>query len=157
MTKDSILAVLPSLSPQELTELQSVIGQLLNNAPQAVADAFVCRPLFDALTSALGVRIALSQFVQGNMYRHWQKHAPVAMTLISEQWPGPHTRLIEGALYRLIIDLVVTDLQKRLGHQPSIGMVITNLGRVPQLYDNAYPGYRESGISRLVLEALIKQ
>jgi len=51
--------------------------------------------------------------------------------------------------------LVVDDLTTR-GMTPSLNLLILNMGRVPEVFDSNYPGYRASGLASQVLLRLCK-
>jgi len=55
-----------------------------------------------------------------------------------------------------LLEALIDDLKGR-GVPVSLGTVTINLSRLPEIYDLIFPGYRQAGLSHLVLEAMKKE
>lgn len=156
MEKDSILALLPSLSKDYLRALQAVIGGLLGQPVDQLA--ITPHPvMFDALVTALGLAMGFQNLPVAaqkafktkavnldNYLTHW---IPSSSSL---------TKTGQKAFYYDLFALLKNDLLSR-EVKPSISVMINNMGRMPYVIDQAYPCYLASGMSYLITRGYIHE
>lgn len=143
-----VLKLLPKLSQQELLLLKAAIEELVSQPDDAPE-----HPLWGVVTKAVGMAAPWAVFKtsRGN-YRLWNKYAPAIDAFLDTQFPAA-TKLQRHALLTFIISSLIADLKGR-GVPITIGIVIKNLGRFIQVFDDQFPGYLESGLAHLILRAL---
>lgn len=153
MTRDDVLAALPLLKQPDLLAIQGVISRLLG-ASNVGGLGPPSANLYNVLAALLGASVPYDAFMKGSQGKLWGKHAPRVLEFIAATFPNIKTRVEEQAMMRLVLGLVVDDLKGRLRATPSLGMVASNLGRVPELFDSAFPSYRESGLAHLIPQVM---
>lgn len=147
MTKDDIIAVLPKLPAGELKTLRAVIDRLLSqNAPTAAPDGPE-RWLFDAIAGALGVRLPWPVFVQGPTFKTFETHSASFIDFLHENNPG--SKVASMAFTQLLIELIIKDLRNR-DAPITLGSVCSNLSRVQEVFEGAFPGYIRSNVVSLI-------
>lgn len=150
MTRDQILAALPGLGQDDLKALQTVIGSLLGQHGVA-GPARATGPqawLFEAVRHSLGVNVFT---VKGAA--QYNKYAPTALTFISDTFKCPvfEKRTAATALMHWLLVLLVEDMKvKRIPIGPTT--ICEGLGRLPLVFESAYPGYRQAGLSGLLAQ-----
>lgn len=153
MTRDDILAALPKLTRNDLLALQGVILSLLGaSKPDDLSHPSL--KLYSALTAICGASVPYATFLLSNHGKLFKKNTPAVMEFIAATFPNLKTKVEEQAVMRLVLGLVVDDLAARLRAKPSMGMVASNLPRIPELFENAYPGYLESGLAHLIADKI---
>jgi len=159
VTKDQILAALPKLKKTDLQAVQAVCANLLGQAPK---NAPAAKPspaeamLFDALTLTIGVKMGFQAFSQLDTYRHWRNHAPEALGFIEANFSNDlGTNVPMKAFHRFLIGLLIDDMKRR--HIPiTLQSVVVNLSRLPEVYQDSFPGYLGSA-NHLIIAAMIKR
>lgn len=154
MTKDEILAALPLLPRPDLEAIaaiaQSLLGGRLSNA--AVTATPLAAPLFGALCDAVNATAALSNMTGTTTGKTFEKHLPGTTKFLDHHFKGwDDNKLVQLAFLRMLTELLRDDLKER-GVTPSLGILISNLGRLPEVFDNGYPGYLEAGMGSLILK-----
>ena len=158
MTRDEIIGALPNLDQADLKAIQVLITNLVRSpspiigrtgAIQNVADA-ASQLTLNALAATVGLSNAtfsLPERTQG----HFDKRCPKLINFLDENFTGWDThKNSQIAFLRMLFGLLADDLKER-GVNPTIGIMILSLGRIPEIVDAAYPGYRESGMTDLIL------
>jgi len=145
----TIIGLLPSLSSKELATVEAAIAQLRPKNIKAASSNEQC--LYTAITSQT-VPLNWGAFQKTVAYRDFQKYRPMVTKFICQTFTI-RARVQFLALCNQLVSLVISDLnEKKL--PASIGMVCSNLGRAPALFDAAFPDYRKSGLSDLILRAM---
>jgi hypothetical protein len=137
MSKDRVLALLPKLKRDELQEVRAVLNNLLSqNTPITNVELWL-----DAIKVVLGVGFIVKT-------RTPKKHFDTAEEFLKRVLPE-HRRVNLMAGRQRLVSLLANDLKKRKVN-PTVGIIIANLGRLPEVFDNAYPGYRDSGLAWMI-------
>lgn len=151
LTKDQILAALPTLGKADIEAVYSMAGHLLGQlgavqGPQNVGATLLADMTFTALGAALG-HPRPYQTYSPTAKRQFEAKIPTLISFLDGNFKGwDRTKNVKIAFLQMIFGLLVKDLRGR-GVNPTIGILITNLQRVPEVFDNSFPGYRESGIA----------
>lgn len=149
MTLNQIIAHLPKLTQEELRLLSATIHTLIG-----CGESFTGKEaqLFGALQRVLSVQLNYPTFLKTKNGRLWAKNAPPVVSFIEATWGGQR-RVSEFALMAYLLELLVDDM--RLWQAPiTVGSMTVNLQRIPQVFDTAFPGYRQGGLAHLILEKL---
>jgi hypothetical protein len=152
MKLNAIIAALPSLSQPELLSIRAACDHLIAT-PDTNSDDTT--PLYDAMAKLLGVGLSYRDFHNVVSYRAWRKAAPSVVAFIDENWPDA-TRIVKLALMTLMLEALRDDLRER-GIPVSLGTMTTNLSTLPECFDRCFPGYRETGMAHMVLDAITKK
>lgn len=148
ITLTELIAALPALSQQELGLVRAAADRLLT--PQASQS-----PLYAAVAAAAGVHLPYGRFVKTAAYKAWAKNEPEALRFISSVWPNL-SKVQLNAMMIYLSEMLATDLRNR-NVPVTVGTLAANLGSLPQVFDNNFPGYREAGLGHLVLKAMCKK
>ena len=153
LTKNDILASLPSLNKADLEQLQAVIGKLLGGSVEPADPLAV--DCFDALANALGLSIRLSNLTPALQGKFNKKVVYVINFLNTDfaGWQDNKTKQIK--FLRYMFALVKHDLETVIKIQPTPTTMINNLHRMPEIYDSCFPGYRACGLASMVLEHVV--
>jgi hypothetical protein len=158
MTKDKILAALPSMKPADLKALQAVIGGLLADRPAKGATG-AANPqawLFEAMAAALNVRQSYDSFISSPAGKTFKQTAPVAVSFISDNFVAAMgNRATAQGLMRYLLGLLLDEL-KRMKVPATRNTVSQHLHRLPEIFEHAYPNYISSGMAPLVLLAITR-
>lgn len=154
ISKDQILAALPNLQKSDLEAIHAISGSLLAGATGASASsgAVPLAPMiFDALVSAVGATTAYSSY-SPTATRQFEKRVPDLTKFLDAHFTGwDNNKVGQIAVLRMLFGLIADDLRGR-GVNPTIGMLVVNMGRIAEVFENAFPGYLESGIASVVLK-----
>lgn len=143
MKLSQILGALPRLTQQELAAVGAAVQKLQGSAAPTIDDNE--RLLYESLTEAIGAGVPFAKFAASTAYKPWVQNAS-SFVEFAENTFQPRNRAARKALLAYLLGLIHADLMKR--NVPiSMMAVATNLSRIPELYDQAFPGYRASGIS----------
>lgn len=156
MVKDDILAALPALSRPELEAIQAVCTSLLGGRPAAFEPGAgtLAAGLLNALCAAVNAAVTPSNLIGTTTGKTFDKHLPAVGRFLGAHFKGyDDNKLVELAFLRLLADLLRDDLKER-GVTPTIGILVTNLTRLPEVFDNAYPGYLAAGMGGFILDRL---
>ena len=157
VTKGQILASLPKLSHAELQEISAVIGHLLTaGAAVPIDEANPQVALsFDALSAALKLTAPLSSLPPALAVK-LAKQADPLWVFSHQHFEGwDDNKLKQIAFLRLMFKLLKDDLT-RIGIKPTYTTMVHNMHRMPEVFDSAYPGYRDAGLAYIILNRLIK-
>ena len=138
MSKDQVLTLLPKLKRDELQAVKAVLDSLLsskNNNVELWGDA--CRVV-------LGIeqRFAIVKTVAA------KRNLDAAEEFLKSVLPE-HCRAHLMAARQRLVSLLADDLKRRKVN-PTVGIILANLGRLPEVFDNAYPDYRKSGLAWII-------
>jgi hypothetical protein len=140
MTKDQVLASLPSLSHDDLKAIRAVIGGLLGEKASGGLSVASDHP-YEWLTAAIGAAIGHKGPMNGYTVREFKKRAPVAMTFINENFADAMKNKTSAlAMMRYLIILLIDDM--KIKRMPVTLVTVTqNLHRLQEVFNNAFPGY----------------
>lgn len=153
MTKDEIIAALPSLTRPDLEQIHALASSLLGGHLGNVAGPAptLAGPLIEALGGAINAAMPLSNLTGTTTGKTFQKHLPAVGKFLDAHFNGWSTnKLTQTAFLHMLMGLLRDDLKER-GVTPSLGIMVSNLGRLPEIFDNAYPQYLEAGLGDMVL------
>jgi hypothetical protein len=145
----NILSQLPKLSQQELATIRAACDHLLDKKQETPV-------LYTSMLDILGQKgPSYSSFQRTASWKQWQKNLHEVESFYEKLFPNM-TKVQEAAVNSLLLQLLVDDL-KYLKVAITIGIVSSNLGRVPEVFDRAFPGYRQSGMAGKLLEAMVRK
>jgi hypothetical protein len=152
MNKDAILGALPNLSQPDLVAIHAMSGQLIKATGAVLSEpGSLAAQLFEALSGAVNVTMPLSNLTGTTTGKTFEKHLPAVGKFLDAHFKGwDSNRLIQTAFLRMLMGLLRDDLKER-GVTPSLGIMVTNLGRFPEVFDAAYPDYLAAGMGQMVL------
>lgn len=159
MNKDAVLATLPTLTRPELEQVHAIATTLLGGRTGNVAPAAspLAGALLAAVSEAVNATVTPSNLQGTASGRHFEKHLPSAIKFLNGHFEGwQDNKLVQTAFLSMLMELLRDDLKER-GVTPSIGIMISNLTRLPEVFENAYPGYLEAGMGLVVLNHFKRQ
>ncbi len=151
MTVNKVLATLPHLSQEELATVRAAIEHLLVHQ---VDELDTTSPLYTTLASLLNIGLSYRDFHNVQSYSTWRKVAPKVVSFITDTFPQA-TKVAKIAMMTFMLEALIEDLKGR-GVPLTLATVTINLSRLPAIFDECYPGYREAGKVHLILEAMTK-
>lgn len=152
MAVDKVLALLPGLTQQELATVRAATDHLLVHQ---LDELDTTSPLYATLAELLGLGLSFRDFHNVQSYSTWRKVAPKVVSFIEATWPSA-TKVAKLAMMSFMVEALMDDLKGR-GVPLTLATVTMNLARVPMIFDQEFPNYRESGKAHLVLEAMTKR
>ncbi len=158
MTKDQLLSALPSLTRPELEQVAAVAASLLGGriANVAVPASPLAAPIFEALSVAANATVTLENLSGTTAGKGFAKYLPAVTKFLDAHFEGwAYNKLVQSAFLSMLMELLRDDLKER-GVKPTLGVMVNNLGRLPEVFDNAYPGYLEARMGGLVLQHFSK-
>ena len=154
MTKDQILAALPTLSKGDLKAIQTVIGGFLVNGgsneawPPNNQQAW----LIEAIWAASGQHT--SRVIGRTFKLAFNKNATAALSFMEDSFkPSLDNKVLALGAMRYLLSLLADDLKaKKIPVSPTT--LVINLGRLPEVYEAAFPGYIQSGLAGLITNSI---
>ena len=153
----STVALLPNLSKQQLRHVRSVIDQHLlqpgeGEDPSQDDDAQLFYTQSASVLTARGLRCPpWPTFRRMGIYRHLRNNLP-AVQDFSETNFGDLKRVARQRLYRIYAELLIDWLERNPRVPTKIGVYFQNLGLIPELVHDAFPGYAQQGWLPMVLQ-----
>lgn len=151
MTKDDILGALPALSQADLAAIQALTASLLNDRTAAVDGP--ATPLAGLTWQAMhtAVNAPHSLPIGTPAGRSLNKRVAGLEKFLNRHFSGWDSNKVSAlAFLTMLIRLLRDDLQER-GVRPTILLLANNLIRLPEVFEDAYPGYLEAGLANHVL------
>lgn len=150
MKASQIIAFLPKLSRADLATVKAAAEHLLGGLNSEANDHTY--PLFEAVRNIINSRISFLKFKTTNSFREWDKNASGVIQFIDETFPniGKTTRM---AMMTYLVGALADDLKER-GVPVTIGTMSSNLGRLPEVFEDAFPNYRGSGLVHLIVKSM---
>src|SRR4051812_5293181 len=95
-----------------------------------------------------------ASFSQTTAGKQFPKKAANLIKFLDQYFDGWNKNKISAhAFLCMLLNLVQADLQERLtAANVTAGVMVSNLDRMPEIFDNAFPNYLESGLSNLILK-----
>jgi len=87
-------------------------------------------------------------------YKTWKQKAPAVVRFIEENFPEAG-KLAKTAMMTFLIEALIDDLKER-GVPVTVGTLTNNIDRLPALFDECYPGYRQAGLTNIIVSAMSK-
>ena len=152
---ESIITKLPALTQGELAQVRAAVDQLINTKQARGVDPTVL--VWDALMKALNTKISFAAMHDMSIYKQWKQHAPACLEFVEGTFPEvKRSKVTEMAVIQFLLEALRDNL--RAGRIPiTVGTMVTHMGRVPQVFEKAFPNYLESGLTELVLKAMNKK
>lgn len=145
-----IIAALPSLSKPELAAVKAAADRLL------VGPVGTATPLYEALQAVARVRLPYDRFIKSKAGQGWPERQKQAMTFVQATWPEL-PKVQKQPLLRFLLSLLADDLKRR-NITVSMGTMALNVGELPRVVDQSFPGYRLRGESAsLMLKAMVRK
>lgn len=156
LTKEHILGALPSLERVELEAVHAMAGHLLGataaNGPGANP---IGRIVFEALAAALGLTMPYSSY-SPTATRQFEKRLPQLLAFFSDEFKSwDSNKVLQTAFLRMMFELLVDDLKER-NVTPTVGILVTNMPRLREVFDNAFPNYLACGMGPMIIKNLAK-
>lgn len=148
---NDVLAMLPHLRQKDLSTVRAAIDHLLDKRVENDPTL----PLFGAIKSILGIHTSFHQFQAARAYAAWKRAAPAYVQFLDATWPEA-SKVAKVAITTVLIDMLADDLAG-MKVPVTLNSIVTNLERIPQLFDREFPGYRKMGMAHLVLAAMEKE
>lgn len=153
MTRDQIIAALPRLSKADLQAVRGAADKLLgaggtaSGGPETVA--------YGALCDLLGANQPWGRLPE-KWQKLWRTNWPPFYAFLTATFPESlENKVLNVSLMKLVFETMVDDLKER-GVPVSVGAVITNMPRVEAAFDTAFPGYRQAGLSGMIVRSMTK-
>lgn len=154
MKLSDILSALPTLTQTELATVWAAADQLAT-AQENITDT--TQPLYDALCQIINVKISYRDFCSRSYAKQWRIHAPAILAFIAETWPeSQRSKVIRLGLMTLLIEALRDDLKSR-NIPIALGVMVNNLGSIPECFENSFPDYIKSGMAHLILKSMRNQ
>jgi hypothetical protein len=161
MLADAMMSQLSTFGKTDLLQIRQLTDVLLGGNTSAETPVIDDNEslLFEAVkaelsSNGLNGNIPFATLKDSRYYSSWCKGLVVVNQFIDQQFKGYITgRAVRIGATRILVQILLADL-KRLGVPPSLGTIARNLHRVPQAFDNQFPGYINSGLAYLVVKAI---
>lgn len=155
---DNIVSQLPSMSVSELSKIKQLTELLIGGQGQETYDTDDERLLFQALKSELsaaGLHSALSySSLTGKYQKPWKRSVQVVSEFMDTSFAGLATTEAQRlGLCRIFVQAMIKEFKKR-GIPVSLGTLASNLHRVQQAFDRAFPSYLQSGLAPLIVKSM---
>jgi hypothetical protein len=159
---DTIASQLPSLKQSDLIKIRQLTDLLIGGGSETQPENEFERMMLEAVKSELareGVRSAISykSITESRYANTWRKGVSVTNEFLDTTFKG-HIKsdTHKLGLCRVLARITIDELKKR--EIPiSIGTIASNLQRVPQSFDNAFPNYIRSGLAYLVADSMLRR
>lgn len=113
--------------------------------------------LFDALSGHLNAMAGWPTMAGTKYGKLLVKNAPAVEKFLNRHFEGwDRNKLKQMAFMRLLIGLLADDLKER-GVPRTFGIMVTNLTRLPEVVDNAFPNYLAAGLGPELLKRLTQR
>lgn len=154
VTKDQILATLPRLSFEELTIVHSMAAHLIAGraAPQSNQASALAALCYDALSGPLNVTQPYATMAGTKWGKQFEKKVPDLAKWLDQHFEGwNNNKVSQLAFLRMLFTMMANDLKRR-NLPRSLAIAVTNLEQIPRIVENAFPGYLDSGLGKVILK-----
>ena len=151
----STVALLPSLSEQQLRHVRSVIDQHLLQPDKELSQDDDAQLFYSQSVRVLTERglqcPSWPTFQRLGISKHLRNHLPVIQDFTTTNF-GELKRLGRQRLYKIYAELLTDWLENHPSAPMKIGVYFQNMGMVPELVCDAFPGYAQQGWLPMVLQ-----
>lgn len=161
MKTNTIISALPSLDKEDLEKIRLVVDDLLSRRGGGTATEHE-QFLFDAMGIILrdeGIRenIHYDLFKKTAAYKTWKANVDDVTAWLRRHFPKQQTKVEMTSLARLLFSKVLVPWMRENGIPVTQGTLANNVGRLPECFDIAFPGYAGSGLAPMIFTALTKK
>lgn len=150
LTKNEIIAALPTLKPDELKAIHAVIFSLLGE-PAGVPTTPLAVPVFDAVSAVLGRNMRHANMPPA-LAQQFNKNLTELLKFFGNYFPNWNSnKTRRTAFLFFMLNLLKADIMAR-GLTPTYKIMIQSLGQMAPAFDREFPGYRRSGLGHLILD-----
>ena len=158
MTFEETIHSLSNLKDTELHEVQARTSFLLNGSTTKASDGDI-EAMYDAIIVQLKILHKscppFQVFTRSNFYPQFIRNTESIMRFIDENFDC-EKRISRLAMIRFLILMLIRNLDNQ-SLPLRIGVITTNLSRIPDIVDRAFPGYLESGLLDKVVKSVVRQ
>lgn len=143
--------LIKGLDSEELRKVNAQTSHLLDHNATDDNDDLVF--IFDAICKAINnhgeiVDIHFSQFVRTKYYRQFLEKALIILSYIDSNAIGLR-RAERAKILRMFTSLLIEDMEA-MGIPIKLGSVVSNLARIPEVVNAAFPGYAANKLLGIV-------
>ena len=161
MHASSVMTQLSTFAESDLLQIQKLTNMLLgtNTANVPIQQDDDDTMLFDSVRAELAAnglngRIPYSTLKESKFYKNWCSGLDVVNQFIETHFKEHISRKTQRvAICRVIVQVLVLEL-KRQKIPASLGTIARNMHRVPQAFDNQFPGYLKCGLAYLIVKSM---
>lgn len=146
LTAEQIIAALPSLSRQDRLAVRAACDTLLQGKSTLNKEAFT---LYEIIAKGVGSSMPWAR-VPAALQSALAAAQPGLQAFIDQTWPG-QSRVHNIMITQRLLAQLAGDLHERQ-IPVSVATIIRNLGRIQDVFDDAYPKYRQAGLAGLILK-----
>jgi hypothetical protein len=145
MKNDDLMKLLPTLSEEQV---KIITAWAARYKVEKLADDENARLCLDIINKELGTTIPFSA-----LKAPWVVNASNMAYFVDQSFPKIKTKAVRYALFKMCIGFIIEDLKvKKI--PVTFGTIWLHLVRVPQLFDEQYPGYRQAKLTGVILKAM---
>ncbi len=161
---DNIASQITTLKEADLIKLKQLTEMLLGGTEQATAIQYSSddeRILFQAIQSELEAagfrsRVQYSGITSGKYSKCWKKSVNTVTEFLDDAFSDySKSEAQRLGLCRIFVQALIKEFKQR-GIPVSAGTIVSNLHRVQQVFDRAFPSYLESGLAYLIPQAMLR-
>lgn len=146
LTAEQIISALPSLSRQDRLAVRASCDTLLQGKSTLDRDAIA---LYEIIAKGVGSSMPWGR-LPAALQATLVAARPGLQTFIDETWPG-QSKVHNIMITKQLLTQLAGDLHTRQ-IPVSVATVIRHLGRIQDVFDDAFPGYRKAGLAGLILK-----
>lgn len=154
--RDYLLGMLPNLNVTDLLAVQTLVTSLLKGRTGDTENG-VGHPtglLFEALSSHLQAIAPWSTVARTKSGKLMLTKEPLLTHFFNQHFRGwDENKVLSLAFMRMMLELLSDDLKER-SVNPTFGIMVLNLNRLPEVFRYAFPGYLENHMGYIVLKKL---
>lgn len=161
MHASSVMTQLSTFGKNDLLQIQQLTNMLLgtniNNTPDHQDDNDMM--LFDSVrvelaANGLNGRIPYTTLKESKFYKQWCNGLGVVNQFVDTHFKDHINRKLQRvAICRIIVQILISEL-RRQNIPVSLGTIARNMHRVPQAFDNQFPGYLQCGLAYLIVKSM---
>ena len=147
MTVAQVVSALPSFGLKDLKTIKSVLDSLVVGEPEDPQDYII-----NALRVELGNVGVAGWSASDHVKRMWAKAHIVIETFLNKNFVGV-SQSKRYALCRMLFATLIINLRD-MNVPVTFNTVVQQSHRLPEMFENAFPGYLASGLSYMVIAAI---
>ncbi len=153
--RDSVLAMLPTMSVEDLITVQAVATKLIGarTVPQTGEAGRLPAIFFEALSGPLNATQPYAKLAGTKWGKQFEGKVPDLAKWLDQHFDGwSKNKVTQLAFLRMLFSMMANDLKRR-NLPRSLAMAVTNLEQIPRIVENGYPGYLDAGMGKLILKS----